>query len=121
MLTVIAASTPTVFERQLGKRALGQSEPARGDLPDVPRSGAVQHVAGDVNPVDDAGIADRVEQQRQADTAAEIDVRDDLTRRRSRRLHCRFHHWAVSAVEHDRDALTEQSMWTAKLAVDCAQ
>ena len=53
--------------------------------------------------------------------AAEIDVRDDLTRRRSRRLHCRFHHWAVSAVEHDRDALTEQSMWTAKLAVDCAQ
>jgi hypothetical protein len=50
-----------------------------------------------------------------------IDVRDDLTRRRSRRLHCRFHHWAVSAVEHYRDALTEQSMWTAKLAVDCAQ
>jgi hypothetical protein len=26
----------TVFERQLGKRAFGQSEPARVDLPDLP-------------------------------------------------------------------------------------
>jgi hypothetical protein len=92
-----------------------QVQPPRLDVAGEFPPRALEHLLGDLNAVNRAAVTRPLQKHRQADTSAEANIRDALTRVDRQRIDRRGNRAPVSSIEQDRYRLPEQSARMAEL------